>query len=436
MGHPKITPGAPITLICSPPGENRWGFYQFPDMWRAPRGEIYCSVNVGHDCLIGKHEPSRFFVSRDEGRSWAPVPFAQVDQSPDVVEFSDGSQVSFGKTHYVYHLHSYGQYHQPRQWWDLEGLGVPAASKPIFDSYLNQEHVLYRYEDIPDAMKPIPMAFRKSKAAPWEEGSARLEAPGIFLSAVVRAWWWDEQNRHIHEDLPPRVLRPWPRWGVTVLPDDTLLWPQYVPHPDSEKLNRLYCAVVLFASSDRGRTWRQRAWIANDVDQTTEGYSGDEHWLQVMPNGELLCVMRTVLGDRPGCTMYLAAARSSDIGHTWTRPKEIAPFSVTPILMALKNGAAALVYGRPGVYVRTSGDSGRSWSDALPVVGPPEAELLADRWWDVRYDHRSDNKISCGNLGAVVTGPDRFLLAYSDFRHRNEKGEQCKAVLVREFAVA
>ena len=47
----------------------------------------------------------------------------------------------------------------------------------------------------------------------------------------------------------------------------------------------------------------------------------------------------------------------------------------------------------------------------------------------------STNEISCGNLGAVVTGPDRFLLAYSDFQHVNERGQQCKAVLVREFIV-
>ena len=130
-----------------------------------------------------------------------------------------------------------------------------------------------------------------------------------------------------------------------------------------------------------------------------------------------------------------AAARSIDDGHTWSMPAPIAPFCVTPHMMALENGTVAVVYGRPGVYVRASGDSGHTWTEGLPVVGPFEEELLADKWWAVPYDGYSGDKISCGNLGTVATGPDNFLLAYSDFNHRNAQGEQCKAVLVREFMV-
>jgi hypothetical protein len=433
--HPPIKAGNPSVLSESPPGENRWGFYQFPDLWRAPGGEIYCAVNVGHDCLIGQHEPSRFFLSRDNGRTWAGIPYEQVDRSPDIVDFSDGSQVAFGESHFIYHLHSYGAFQEAWQWWELEGAGLKPAPGTIWDSYANHEYVLYRYDDIPAAWKTFPRAWRRSRGDPWQRDAARVEAAGMVLGVVARAWWWDAANRHIHEDLPHRFPRPWPRWGVTRLPDDTLLWPYFTWHPDSAKLERLYGTVILFASTDRGRTWRRRGTIADDTDQTSDGYSGDEHSLQRLANGDLYCVMRTVLGDRPGSTMHLAASRSTDNGCTWSRPQPIAPFSVTPILLALDNGVAAVVYGRPGVYVRVSGDSGRTWSEALPVVGPPEAELLADRWWDVRYDHHSDNKISCGNLGAVITGPDRFLLAYSDFRHRNRRGEQCKAVMVREFAV-
>jgi hypothetical protein len=155
-----------------------------------------------------------------------------------------------------------------------------------------------------------------------------------------------------------------------------------------------------------------------------------------MPNGDLYCVMRTVMGDQKGCTMYLAATRSRDQGRTWTRPPfEIAPFSVTPLMMTLENGCVALAYGRPGVYVRASADNAQTWTDALPVVGPPEPELMKDRWWDVKYHRHSDDKISCGNLGAVVTGPDRFLLAYSDFRQTNAKGEPVKVVKTQEFIV-
>jgi hypothetical protein len=103
--------------------------------------------------------------------------------------------------------------------------------------------------------------------------------------------------------------------------------------------------------------------------------------------------------------------------------------------MALENGTQAVAYGRPGVYVRASADSCQHWTPALPVVGPTEDELVKDKWWAVPYHQRSDDKISCGNLGEVVTGPDRFLLAYSDFRHKNARGEPCKGVFVREFVI-
>jgi hypothetical protein len=233
----------------------------------------------------------------------------------------------------------------------------------------------------------------------------------------------------------------WPRWGnftAQVMPDDSILWAQVAAHPsESLKRERMYWALALLESRDKGKTWRLKSMIADDTDQTTDGYSGDEHSMCVMPNGDLFCVMRTVLGDRPGSTMHLAATRSRDGGRTWSRPPHaIGAFSVTPLMMTLKNGMVAVAYGRPGVYVRASSDSGKTWSDALPVVGPTEEELLNNRAaWDVEYHQDSSDKISCGNLGAVVTGPDRFLLAYSDFRHTNAKGEPCKVVKTTEFVV-
>ncbi|MEI6972000.1 MAG: hypothetical protein WCL44_10845 [bacterium] len=63
------------------------------------------------------------------------------------------------------------------------------------------------------------------------------------------------------------------------------------------------------------------------------------------------------------------------------------------------------------------------------MVGPTEKELLArplDDWWAIRHD------FSCANTSVVVTGPDRFLVAYSDFGHRNADGKRCKAICVRE----
>ncbi len=77
-------------------------------------------------------------------------------------------------------------------------------------------------------------------------------------------------------------------------------------------------------------------------------------------------------------THSLAAARSSDNGYTWNRPEAIAPFSVTPHLRTLDNDTVAVVFGRPVVHVRASADSGKTWSEAFPLVGPTEAQLMTE----------------------------------------------------------
>ncbi|HUT56357.1 MAG TPA: hypothetical protein VNA25_00620, partial [Phycisphaerae bacterium] len=77
-------------------------------------------------------------------------------------------------------------------------------------------------------------------------------------------------------------------------------------------------------------------------------------------------------------------------------------------------------------------DSGRTWSEAAAVVGPTEQELLAKplgEWWAIRHD------FSCANTSVVVTGPDRFLVAYSDFQYHAAAGRRCKAICVREVRV-
>jgi hypothetical protein len=317
---------------------------------------------------------------------------------------------------------------------------MTAVTGELLDGYQNTKWRLYRVGDVPREQRGFVRSYRTSSKDPWQRDEGVVEVPDMLFYALSRTRWWDKDGKEYWETVPPKFLRVWPKWGewnIVVLPDDTMLWAHFCAHPESERLGRLYCAVALLESRDKGKTWTLRSMIADDTELTTDGYSGDEHTLAIMPGGDLLCVMRTVLGDVPGSTQWLASTRSRDQGRRWSRPVEkIAEFSVTPLMMSLTNGTVAVAYGRPGVYVRASGDAGRSWSPELPVVGPSEAELMKDRWWDVQYDHRSDNKISCGNLGAVVTGDDRFLLAYSDFRHINEKGEQVKAVITQEFRLS
>jgi hypothetical protein len=428
----KITLSDPVIVAVSPPqyGEDPagrwWGFFQFPDLWRGNDGALYLAVNVGADSMAGRHEPTQFFASRDGGVSWQPVAYEATDRTREIIALPTGRQVAFGQERYLYHLAALSP-DAGRTSPDAGALGVSPVAGPLRDSYKVNEYLIYRFGDLPEAHRRFPLAIRASADDAWEETSGVLDFLDLRLRVLTRAMWWDAAGREEWKEFQPRLKAPTPR-EVTALPDGTLLWALDSQHPDSD---RIYYRVTCLASHDAGCTWKARGTIA-DARDTSCGYGLGEQSLACLPNGDLLCVMRTKASNEAGDTHYLAAARSSDQGRTWRMLPPLAEFSVTPHLFTLANGMVAVVYGRPGVHMKASADSGRTWSEAAAVVGPSEQELLAqplEKWWAIRHD------FSCANTSVVVTGPDRFVVAYSDFRHINAAGQRCKAICVREVNV-
>ena len=431
---PRVVLEDSALLAVSPPEERRWGFYQFPDMWRGPGGEIYLAMNVGEDAEVGVHEPTRFFVSRDEGSSWPSVSEGDVDFSPGIVTLPSGEEVAFGTERYVYHYSSYG--HRKRREISLEELGIQPVVR-FMDAWDVQVFAQYRYADIPQDRRRFPLARRSGSGSSWQQDFGTVDPSDLLLSVLVSA----KDDKGEWHDVPPvvrvspyyqagSIFRPpdWPKVVLTVS-DGTLLWAHSTQDP---RFERTFFRVHLLASVDGGRHWKIRGTIADQPELADLGYGCGEQSLERMPNGDLLCVMRTQLGRDPEATNHLAAARSSDNGFTWSPPREIAPFSVTPHLRRLENGAVVVIYGRPGIHLRTSADSGRTWSEALTLVGPPEAKLMAltpaERW-------KMGSQISCSNTDVIVNGPDRFLLAYSDFLYRDEAGIRRKAIKVQQVVV-
>ena len=427
----QLTLSVPVTVAVSPPhyGEDPagrwWGFFQFPDLWRGNDGTLYLAVNVGADSEAGRHEPTQFFRSDDGGCTWQATPFAATDQSPEIVALPDGRQVVFGRKRHIYHFSELSP-DAPKDEVDLDALGVRPVAGPYRDGYRVNEYIAYRYGDIPAAQRTFPLAVRSNPGAPWQPLRGSIDWPDMHLHLLTRAMWWDDAGNPEWLERPRHLKTPTPR-DVLVLPDGTLLWALESQHPD---VARLYGMVSCLASADGGQTWTRRGAIA-DARDLAWGFCGEKALAQ-MPNGDLLCVLRTKGSNEADDTHCLAAARSSDQGRTWTLLPPLAEFSVTPHLLTLDNGMVAVVYGRPGVHVKASADSGRTWSEAAAVVGPGEKDLLAkplDEWWAIRHD------FSCANTSVVVTGPDRFLIAYSDFQHRDAAGRRCKAICVREVRV-
>lgn len=428
----KLTLNDPILVAVSPPqyGEDPagrwWGFFQFPDLWLGNDGALYLAVNVGADSAAGKHEPSQFYASRDGGATWQRVAPEATDRSREVLALPDGRQVAFGRERYLYHYAELSP-DAGRESPDVRTLGLTPVAGPFRGGYKVNEYMVYRFGDIPEDLRRFPLAIRASAADAWEETTTGvLDFQELRLPVLTRAMWWDEAGREEWREFPPRLKVPMPH-EVTVLPDCTLLWALDSQHPEVER----HCGMVsCLASFDAGRTWTRCGGIADGRDWSWG--ATNETALARMPDGNLLCVIRTKASNEARDTHYLAAARSSDQGRTWTMLPPLAEFSVTPHLLTLANGMVAVVYGRPGVHVKASADSGRTWSETAAVVGPTEKELLArplDEWWAIRHD------FSCANTSVVVTGPDRFLVAYSDFQHHDVAGRRRKAICVREVRV-
>lgn len=94
----------------------------------------------------------------------------------------------------------------------------------------------------------------------------------------------------------------------------------------------------LVRSRDEGKTWLFVSTIAYDPEVGSEGFC--EPAMVLLPNNELLCVMRTGSGEA------LYACRSRDSGETWTNPFAIGVRGVDPDLLVLSNGVVACSYGR------------------------------------------------------------------------------------------
>jgi hypothetical protein len=183
---------------------------------------------------------------------------------------------------------------------------------------------------------------------------------------------------------------------------------------------------VLVKSTDRGKNWKYVSTIAS-LEQITDrkllrrwqdGF--DEPSLEILPDGKLICVMRTgtyvgekavetysdlsrtvvrkgkhmVSNGEPTRPIYQATSR--DGGKTWTRPRPV-PHArgACPRLLLLSNGVLALSYGRlcrptQGDSIIFSADGGKTWTN--------ETNMFPG--------------LSSGYTDMVETGPGKILYVF------------------------
>ena len=164
--------------------------------------------------------------------------------------------------------------------------------------------------------------------------------------------------------------------------------------------SRFTFSTFVVRSTDGGKSFD---FVQNFSPEVEGGYVGDEGFcepdLEVLANGDILCMMRTGSGS----PMY--QSRSTDGGRTWSEPLSIGWPGVKPHLRLLDNGVLACsagrgVYGNPQVtYAMFSVDgTGEKWEYPFAFHTGPGCSYTSNMERDgkfyVVYSHSSFTQTS------------------------------------------
>jgi hypothetical protein len=368
----------------------KWGYFQFPNIEKMADNQIRVRWNLNDDAMeaYGNHKFGQA-KSNDGKGNWTS---ANGDHSPFTgFSFSNGERLSIYTP-------------KPIKITDIK-LPTAAHGERAEDTYSKSAYTYYRLKDLPESCQGIYFDRLAPNSTEWKLEKAGLTDPNAARHALrgqMPVIWWGD----IHQAKDSSLIA-----GV---------YPGF--YIDENNVAQPKHHVFFYRSTDRGKNWNIQGRIFYTADSTADkkynarmGYT--EPAYEILADGTFICVMRTTDGIGNG-PMYIS--RSTDMGATWSKPELFTPSGVLPRLLQLKNGVTVLSSGRPGVQLRFSNDGqGKVWTNAF--------EMLP------YMDYK--DQVSCGYTGLLATGPDRFLIVYSDFRYVTDEGTVRKAIKVREVIV-
>lgn len=366
----------------------KWGFFQFPSIMRRSDGSLAIKWNLNIDAIeaYGSHQFGSA-VSRDGGLSWQAV---EVKEDAGDVLLPNGDRINVLTPKPI----------------KTEELQLPQPIGRGMDTYARSAYDFYKLHDLPESRQGVFLTRLKKDALDWQGEKATLYDP--------------QAARYSFRGLFPVLF-----WGDLHIANDQSLIAGIYPgfYITENGTVDPKSATFFYRSTDNGHSWKIQGRVLyipdTNVDSVANKRMGfTEPAFEIMADGSFMSVVRTTDGQGNG-PMY--ESRSTDLGKTWTRPEVIAPSGVLPRLLRLANGVTVLSSGRPGVQLRFSTDKNKGkWSDPF--------ELLP-------YKEQKE-QVSCGYTGLIATGPDRFLIVYSDFKFENEAKEIRKAIKVREVILS
>ncbi len=187
--------------------------------------------------------------------------------------------------------------------------------------------------------------------------------------------------------------------SIIECPDSSLLVTAYGKLKNDKKYR-----TMVYRSIDRGKSFTYYATVGLDQNETSpEGF--DEPVISILPNGDLICIMRT------GGYSPLFKSYSSDYGATWSKPEYIGQSGVSPDLKVLSNGILACSFGRPDVSVMfTSDGNGSYWPEKSLVwrnANKKEGLVIGNDYWS--YDVIG----TCGYTGLAEIAAGKVMLVFS-----------------------
>ncbi len=288
----------------------------FPGLVELDGDRMFLTYHLGRH---GGHEPLQAVVSDDAGATWHDAPSdhpligRQSETDRNVLDFASGV-IGYPNDGTIIHI-DHDTVELARIWKDRSSgsyheVGQVESPTFRFRRWSKQGDVLGVHE-----FKVRDLPFER---ASYQSYSSLLELDnGNYLTAL--------------------------EW-VEILPEDE--WT--VDSRGRTRNTRI--GVFIVRSIDQGETWdfvtkfdagEVRPVYGPGDRAVDEGF--DEADLVVTANGDILCVMRT------GSYSPMFQSRSSDGGHTWSRPENTGWQGVKPRLTLLPSGVLACAAGR-GAY--------------------------------------------------------------------------------------